>query len=180
MSRAGTAQPARQNLAVVGDEAAERAVILVVDKVHARFAERTGFLGSSHGLLLVLVVIRLTTTVGLGELFFRHRRSTELVLVECDEVTDDTVVELDGPLVLGERRRVGGKAGDGGIAGLAPSDRIRELAAAPVVDLEVARVSEENVKATEFVGDGGVLECRVEDGDRLILTRHALASSLWS
>ena len=145
MPRAGAAQATRQNLAVIRDEAAEHAVVLVIDEMHARLAEGTGFLGSSHGLLLVLVVVLLATTVGGGELFFRHRRSTELVLVESDQVADDALVELDRALVLGERRGVGGEASDGVIAGLAAPDWISELASAPVIDLEIARISEQSV-----------------------------------
>src|SRR4051812_29973004 len=56
MTGADAAQPARQNLAVVGDETAKGAVILVVDEPNARLAEWAGFLGSSHGLVLVLIV----------------------------------------------------------------------------------------------------------------------------
>src|SRR5690349_2284637 len=48
MSCAHTAQTAGENLAMVRDEAAERAIILVVDEVHARLAERTGLLWPSH------------------------------------------------------------------------------------------------------------------------------------
>src|SRR5689334_19573014 len=154
MARACTTQTARQNLAMVRNESAERAVIFVVDEVHTRLAERAGLLWASHCLLLVLVVILVATTVGGGELFFRHRRSAELVLVESDQVANDALVELDGSVVLGERRGVGRELGDGVVAGLAASDRIRELAAAPVVDLEVARVSEQTVESTELVGDG--------------------------
>src|SRR5687768_18369015 len=45
---ARSAQPARQDLAVVGDEASERAVVLVVDEADTRLAEGAGFLWSSH------------------------------------------------------------------------------------------------------------------------------------
>ena len=44
-----------------------------------------------------------------------------------------------------------------------------------MIDLEIPRRSEEAVKAAELFGDGGVFERRVEDVDRLILARHALA-----
>src|SRR5437868_4736505 len=48
MPRAHAAQAARENLAMVRDKAAERAIIFVVDEVHARLAERTGLLWPSH------------------------------------------------------------------------------------------------------------------------------------
>src|SRR5438094_7665320 len=41
MPRAHAAQPARQNLSVVGDEATEGAVVFVVDEPDPRLAERT-------------------------------------------------------------------------------------------------------------------------------------------
>src|SRR5687767_12483957 len=48
VTRAHATEPARQDLAVIRDEAAERAVILVVDEPNARLAERAGFLSSAH------------------------------------------------------------------------------------------------------------------------------------
>src|SRR5262245_28442209 len=60
MARTDAAQAARQNLAVVRDEAAEGAVILVVDEVHPALAERAG-LGRTAHLILLLFVFRLTT-----------------------------------------------------------------------------------------------------------------------
>src|SRR5919199_894409 len=56
VARADAAQATRQNLPVVGDEAAERAVVLVVHEADARLAERAGLLWAAHRLLLVLVV----------------------------------------------------------------------------------------------------------------------------
>ena len=70
---------------------------------------------------------------------------------------------------------LGAEARDDVVAGLAAADGVRELAASPVVHLEIPRRSEEAVKAAELVGDGGVFERRVEDVDRLVLARHALA-----
>src|SRR6185437_4636621 len=49
VTRADAAQAARQNLAVVGDESAERAVVFVVDETNARLAEWTGLLWATHG-----------------------------------------------------------------------------------------------------------------------------------
>src|SRR5687768_959598 len=57
VTRADSAQAARQDLAVVGDEAAERAIILVVQEADARLAEGAGLLWASHGLFLVVVVV---------------------------------------------------------------------------------------------------------------------------
>jgi hypothetical protein len=48
MSRAGPAQSARKNFSLIGDEPAERSVILVVDPANASLAKRTAFLWSSH------------------------------------------------------------------------------------------------------------------------------------
>src|SRR5689334_13509153 len=90
-------------------------------------------------------------------------------------MTDDAVIELDGSLVFRKRGRVGREASDGVVAGFAAADRVRELAASPVIDLEVSRISEQAVKSAQLVVDGGVLERRIEDVDRLILARHALA-----
>src|SRR4051812_37664603 len=98
MTGADAAQPARQNLAVVGDETAKRTVILVVDESNARLAEWAGFLGSAHGLVLVLIIFVAPTR---GEhLFLGHWRRTDLVFVERDEVAHNAVVELERALVL--------------------------------------------------------------------------------
>ena len=70
---------------------------------------------------------------------------------------------------------VGAEARDDVVAGLAAADRVGELAPAPVIQLQVARVAEQAVQAAELLVDGGVFERRVEDVDRLILARHALA-----
>lgn len=48
MSRAGPAQSARKNFALIGDEPSERSIILVIDPAHAPLAKGTTFLWSSH------------------------------------------------------------------------------------------------------------------------------------
>src|SRR5919199_6313432 len=100
VARADAAQAARQDLAVVGDEAAERPVVLVVHEPHARLAERAGLLWAAHRLLLVLVVVLAPPARG-GDLFLGHRRRAYLVLVERQQVPDDGVVEPERTLVLG-------------------------------------------------------------------------------
>src|SRR5689334_8660361 len=90
-------------------------------------------------------------------------------------MTDDAVIELDRTLIFGERGGIGGEASNGVVAGLAAADGVRKLATAPVIHLEVSRISEKAVEAAELVVDGRVFECRIEDVDGLILTRHALA-----
>src|SRR5881227_3740429 len=79
MASADAAQPARQDLAMIGNEAAEGAVILVIDEMNPRLAERTALGWSSHGLLLVLVFVLATASRG-GKLFFAHRWCAELIL----------------------------------------------------------------------------------------------------
>src|SRR5688572_9809313 len=101
MAGADTAQPARKDLPVVGDEAAERPVVLVIDEADPGLAERAGFLWSAHGLLLVVVVIGIAAPSGRC-LFLAHRGRPDLVLVQRDEVADDAIVELERALVLGE------------------------------------------------------------------------------
>src|SRR3954463_7122244 len=54
MPRAHAAQAAGQDLPMIRDEAAEGALVLVVDEAHARLAERAGFGWAAHGLLLVV------------------------------------------------------------------------------------------------------------------------------
>ena len=85
------------------------------------------------------------------------------------------VVELERALVLGNPAGLGVEARDDVVAVLARPDRVRELAAAPVIDLHLAGRAEELVKAVELFGDGGVFERRVEDVDRLVWTWHVLA-----
>src|SRR5215211_6453928 len=74
MPRAHAAQAARQDLAVIGDEAAEGALVLVVDEAHAALAEGAGLGWASHRLLLVLVVF-FRALFGERKLFLGHRRS---------------------------------------------------------------------------------------------------------
>jgi len=108
MTRAGSAQSARQNLSLIGNEATESAIILVVDPAHAAFAERTAFLWSSHCRLILVVVVIVTASRSLHrELFLTHCRSTHFVLVQRDEVADDAVVELERALVLRQHGRLG-------------------------------------------------------------------------
>jgi len=97
------------------------------------------------------------------------------VLVERDQVANDSVVEFDRALVLWKCGGVGGKASDGVVTRFAASDRVSELAPSPVIHLQISRVAEKTMEPAQLVVNGGVLECRVEDVDRLILARHALA-----
>src|SRR4051812_24196218 len=90
-------------------------------------------------------------------------------------MADDAFVQLDGALVFGKRGGISGEARDGVVAGIAASDLVRELAAAPVVDVQVAGVAEQRVELAQLVVDGRIFERGVEDVGRLILTRHALA-----
>src|SRR5262249_1880148 len=83
--------------------------------------------------------------------------------------------ELDRPFVLGQRGGVGAEARDGVVAGFAPADGIRELAAAPVIHLQIPWCAEQAVKAAKLFGDGGVFQRGIEDVDRLVLARHAMA-----
>jgi len=48
VSGAHTTQPRGKNLSLVGDEATERSVILVIDPANATFAEWAALLWSSH------------------------------------------------------------------------------------------------------------------------------------
>src|SRR5688572_12233434 len=48
VARARAAQATRQDLAVVGDEASEGAIILVVDEMHARLTEGARLLWPAH------------------------------------------------------------------------------------------------------------------------------------
>ena len=104
MPRARSAEPRGKNLAVIRDEASERAVILVVDEVHTRLAERTRFGGSSHVhghfLFLVVVIVLIATRVGGRELLFGEFGRAELTIVQRQEVANETVVEAQGALVL--------------------------------------------------------------------------------
>src|SRR5205814_3240981 len=85
-------------------------------------------------------------------------------------------VELDGALVLGQRVGLGAEARDDVIARFAAADGVGQLPASPVVDGEIGGLPEKSVKPVQLFVDGGVFESRVEDVDRLVLARHALAS----
>ena len=119
---------------MVGDETAERAIVLVVDEADARLAERAGLLGRRMVSFLVVVVVASRVRGG-GQLFLGHRRRADLVLVQRDQVANDAVVELERALVLGERGGLGVERRDDVVAGLARADLVGELAAAPVVEL---------------------------------------------
>ena len=97
------------------------------------------------------------------------------MLVERDEVAHDAIVELERTLVLGQRLGIGVEVGDDVVAVFARSDGIRELAASPVVGLDLAVGVEQPVISGQLVVDGGVFECRVEDVHRLVYARHVSA-----
>src|SRR5688500_20330260 len=59
------------------------------------------------------------------------RRSTDLVLVERDQIPHDAIIESKSALVFRKRRRLRLEARDGVVAVLALADGIRELTAAP-------------------------------------------------
>jgi hypothetical protein len=101
----------------------------------------------------------------------------ELALVQRDEVAQDALVELERALELGEHLHVGQvELGDDVVAVLAALDRVRQGAAAPVLDADVAGGAQQPVVAGDLVVDGGVFERTVEDVDRLVraggLNRH--------
>src|SRR5919107_670320 len=85
MPRADAAQTARQDLAVIGDEPTEGTLVLVVDEADAGLAEGAGLGWASHDLLLVLVVV-FRALLGERELLLGHRRGTDLVVVDGDQV----------------------------------------------------------------------------------------------
>lgn len=109
MTRAGSAQAAGENLALIRDETAEGAIVLVVDPAYASFAERAALLWSSHcGLILVVVVI-VTARCLCSKLLFAHRWGADFMLVQRDQIADDAIVELERALVLREYGGVGGE-----------------------------------------------------------------------
>src|SRR5258705_137141 len=95
MPRAHAAQTAGQDLSVIGDEAAERALVLVVDEADARLAERAGFRWAAHGLLLVVVVV-IATLLREGDLLFVLRRRAVFVLDAGDEEPGPHVIQTEG------------------------------------------------------------------------------------
>src|SRR5258708_9244246 len=133
----------------------------------------TSWLGGAS--IFLLVVIEIATALSLSHLLLGHRRRSELVLVERDEVANDPIVKLECALVFGKRGRLGAEARDDVIASVAAADLVRELAATPVRELDVGRLAEQSVKAVELVGNGGIFERGVEDIHRLILACHAVA-----
>src|SRR2546423_4120430 len=172
MTRADAAQTRRKNLALIGYETAEGAIVLVVDPADAAFAERTALLWSSHWWLILVVVIVVTARRG-SEIFLGLRRSTDFVLVQRHEIANDAVVELECALVLGERRRLGSEFGDDVIAVVFRADGVGELSTSPMGDFRLCGCMEQSVEAVDFVCDGGVFESRVEDVHRLVCARHS-------
>jgi len=80
------------------------------------------------------------------------------VLVDRDEPTDHTVVELERTLELGQGGRVTLKLRDDVIARLLRADLVRKLATAPKVQGNLTRRSEERVVLGHLFVDGGVFE----------------------
>src|SRR5690349_18973555 len=118
MTRAGSVQTRGKNLALVRNESAKSAIILVIDPAHASFAERAALGGSSHfQLILVFVVVVRCTACSLHcDFFIAHRGRTDLVLVQGDEIADDAIIELERALILGENGRLGREARDDVVA----------------------------------------------------------------
>src|SRR5688572_24666485 len=144
VARARSAQAARQDLPVVGDEAAERPIILVVDEVDPALAEGTRFLWTAHGLLLVVVVVLIAPRAGRGgELLFGELRCAKLTIVQRQEVADDAIVEPEGALVFRKRLRLGVVASDDVVTLLFASDGICELAATPMIDLQIGGLAQQ-------------------------------------
>lgn len=110
MARAGSAEPARKDFPLIGYEPSEGSIVLVIDPAYAPFAERAAFLRSSHFRLILVIVVIVAARCLCSELFFAHRRGTDFVLVQRDQIADDATVELEGALVFGKHGRVGGKA----------------------------------------------------------------------
>src|SRR5687767_99802 len=161
MPRAHAAQTARENLTVVGDEPAERTLVLVVHETHAALAERASLRWASHGLLLILVVV-IAALLRERELFLAHRRRADFVLVDREQVADHAPVELERALVLGDAAGFSLEARDDVVAVLAWADRVGELATPPVIQGQLAGGAEELVEAIELFSDGRVFERRVE------------------
>src|SRR5215210_2012767 len=108
--------------------------------------------------LLILVVVIVVTARCRGQVFLGLRRSTDFMLVQRDEVADDSVIELERALVLGQGGGLGRELGDDVIAVLAGTDGVGELAPSPMRDLGLLLGAEHSVKARDFVVDGGVFE----------------------
>ena len=80
------------------------------------------------------------------------------MLVQRDEVADDSVVELERALVLGKGGGLGRKLGDDVIAILPGTDGVGELAPSLMRNLGLLFGAEHSVEARDLVVDGGVFE----------------------
>src|SRR5687767_6304713 len=114
----------------------------------------------------ILVVVFFVSTARYDHILFGHWWRTDLVLVQRDEVANDSVVELERALVLGKGLRVSVEASNDVVAVLARADRVGELATSPVVRGNLARGVQQPVESGQLVVDGGVFEGRVEDVHR--------------
>src|SRR5260370_34568095 len=132
----------------------------------------TAWLGGAS--IFHLVVIEIATALSLSHLLLGHRRRSELVLVERDEVANDPIVKLECALVFGKRGRLGAEARDDVIASVAAADLVRELAATPVRELDVGRLAEQSVKAVELVGNCRLFQPGGETLNRRLSAGHAI------
>ena len=119
------------------------------------------------GILVALLVVLLIALAG-GD---RDRLGS---LVHHDQEPQHALVQLDGPLELGEGGAVGVELGDDVVAGLVLLDRIGEGPLAPVAHLGSfdAGLLDEGVEAREALVDGRLFERTIEDIDDLVLTGH--------
>src|SRR5215217_5800427 len=86
------------------------------------------FWGLRIELFLIVVIIRVAAhTGGRGELLLGELRRAQLAIVQRQEVANDSVVQPERALVLGERGGVGAVARDDVVALLLAADRISEL-----------------------------------------------------
>src|SRR4029078_8242098 len=109
--RARAAEATRKNLSLIGYEPSKPAIVLVIDPANAALAERAAFLWSSHVCLVLVVVVIVAPGSRRGNFFLAHCRSSDFVLVHRDEVADQSVIEPQRALVLGQRDRLGRKSG---------------------------------------------------------------------
>src|SRR6185503_11800524 len=143
MTRAGSAQPAGKDFSLIGDETAQRAVVLVVDPAHSSLAKGTALLWSTHcHLILVVVVIVAASRRLQRNLFVTQGRSADFVLVERDEVTNDAFVELERALVFRQNRRLRCEARDYVVAVFLGADGVGELAPSPMARLRLLGAAE--------------------------------------
>src|SRR6266567_3984488 len=91
------------------------------------------FCGRRMDLLLVVVVVLIAPHACGRELLLAQLGRAELAIMQCQEIADDAVVELERAVVLGKRGGVCRIAGDDVVALLLASDRVRELPASPMV-----------------------------------------------